>query len=82
MSNDEILTRIFWDIGNAEDAMGPDGLVIIMSAALLRRLFPEFTLVAPSPEAMLFGRRVKLVPRSDLWWMVGIERNVTEEGNG
>lgn len=82
MRNVEIIDRIGLDIWNAKEAMGPDGLVVLMSAALLRRLFPEFTLVAPSPEAMLFGCRVKLVPRSDLWWMVGIERNVTEEENG
>lgn len=78
MSNDEILARIFWDVGNAEEAMGPDGLAVLMSTALLRRLFPEFTFVAPNPEATLFGHQVKLVPCSNLWWVVGIERNVTE----
>lgn len=28
MSNDEILARIFWDVGNAEEAIGPDNLMI------------------------------------------------------
>ena len=82
MSDTEILTRIYWDIGNAEEAMGPDGLVVLMSAALFGRLFSKLTIVAHAPQTELCGCRVKFVPGSDLWWMVGIERNVTEEGNG
>lgn len=82
MSNDEILARIYWDIGNAEEAMGPDGLVILMSAALFGRLFSKLTIVAHAPQTELFGCQVKFAPGSDLWWMVGIERSVTEDGNG
>lgn len=78
MSNDEILTRIFWDVGNAEEAIGPDGLVILMSTALLRRLFPELIIADYASQPKIFGCPVKLVIRSDLWWVVGIERNVTE----
>lgn len=79
MSNVEIIDRIVGDIWNAEKAMGPDGLVILMSAALLGRLFSKLTIVGHAPQTELFGCRVKFVPGSDLWWMVGIERNVTEE---
>lgn len=78
MSDSEILARIYWDIGNAEEAIGPDGLVILMSTALLRRLFPELTIADYAYQPKIFGCPVKLVIRSDLWWVVGIERNVTE----
>lgn len=78
MSNDEIMARISWDISNAEEAIGPDGLAVLMSTALLRRLFPELTIADYASQPKIFGCPVKLVIRSDLWWVVGIERNVTE----
>lgn len=75
MSTNEIYARIAYAITDIENAtFGIRDVTIGMTQELFNKLFPNhFILKEDCAIATLFGCKVRVIPCSGLWWIVGFE---------
>ena len=82
MTKEEILARIASDVADADRGMfGVRDITVGMTEDLFNRLAPaHFQHHKNSAFPTLFGCKVKVLPCSGLWWIVGYEGKADDEG--
>lgn len=79
MSNSEILARIAYDLEQLTTPHESRRVVIGMTADLFKILCPgEYLLLGNDAMVRLFGCKIKVIPCSGLWWIVGLEGSAEE----
>lgn len=85
MTDNEILARIASDVADVGNGMfGVRDITIAMTKELFTRLSqgPHIILSGTYDSiTTLFGCKIKVIPRTGLWWIVGFE-GTAEEANG
>ena len=79
MSSTEILARIGYDLEQLTTPHESRRVVIGMTVDLFQILCPgEHLLLGNDAMVRLFGHKIKVIPCSGRWWIVGLEGSAEE----
>lgn len=79
MSSTEILARIGYDLEQLTTLHESRRAMIGMTVDLFQILCPgEYLLFGNDTMVRLFGYKIKVIPCSGLWWIVGLEGSAEE----
>ena len=79
MSSTEILARIAYDLEQLTTPHESRRVVIGLTVDLFQILCPgEYLLVGNDAIPRLFGHKIKVLPCSGRWWIVGLEGSAEE----